>query len=102
MTVGIAAETANEVTIYVADNGVGIPDTKLEQVFGDSYTTGGTGLGLSIVEQIAHVHGWEVTATNHRGVASITAGGTSTATVRDEGDNETGACFEISNVSKLL
>jgi signal transduction histidine kinase len=48
----------------VADDGPGIPDDERARVFEGGYTSGdGTGLGLAIVEEIANVHGWEVTAT---------------------------------------
>ncbi|MFC7018283.1 MULTISPECIES: PAS domain-containing sensor histidine kinase [Haloarcula] len=50
----------------VADDGQGIPEEKLEQVFEPGYSTnrddGGTGLGLPIVERIADAHGWAVEA----------------------------------------
>ena len=59
-------EGVDQLTIAVSDNGVGISDDKLEQVFEGGFTTnrGGTGLGLAIVEQIANAHGWDVTATH--------------------------------------
>lgn len=65
ITVGTTAERATDLTLFVADNGVGIPPDSREQVFEDGYSTGsgGTGLGLAIVEQIAAAHGWEVAVT---------------------------------------
>jgi PAS domain S-box-containing protein len=62
--VGIETESPDTVTVYVADNGVGIPEDDIEDVFESGYTTNedGTGLGLSIVQQIASAHGWEVEA----------------------------------------
>lgn len=47
---------------YVADDGVGIPDEKREQVFEQGYTTGddSTGLGLAIVRQIVAGHDWDI------------------------------------------
>lgn len=47
---------------YVADNGVGVPETRREQVFDHGYTTmpRGTGYGLAIVRDIADAHGWSV------------------------------------------
>ncbi len=56
---------------YVADDGVGIPETERGSVFETGYTTGdGTGFGLAIVEQIADAHGWsvELTETDDGGV----------------------------------
>lgn len=34
-------------TVHIADNRVGIPENKLDQVFEEGYTTGGTSLGLT-------------------------------------------------------
>ena len=53
---------------YVADDGVGIPQSEREQIFERGYTTdsAGTGLGLSIVAEIADAHGWEVRATSSK------------------------------------
>jgi nitrogen fixation/metabolism regulation signal transduction histidine kinase len=49
---------------YVADDGVGIPPAKREEVFESGYSSGdGTGLGLSIVRQVAREHGWDVALT---------------------------------------
>jgi len=83
ITVGVANESETELTLFVADDGVGIPEKNRDRVFEDGYTTGsdGTGLGLAIVEQIAHAHGWEVSVTESE------AGG---------------AQFEIHHVSKPL
>jgi signal transduction histidine kinase len=63
VTVGVHEEGGSDVTVYVADNGVGVPPDRRDQAFEDGYTTGGTGLGLTIVEQIAGAHGWEVELT---------------------------------------
>jgi signal transduction histidine kinase len=56
---------------YVADDGVGIPESERENVLEFGYTTAedGTGIGLGIVEDIATAHGWQVT------VAESEAGG---------------------------
>jgi signal transduction histidine kinase len=47
------------IAIHVKDNGVGIPEEQLQQVFDPFYTTkpDGTGLGLSIAHQIMDQHG---------------------------------------------
>jgi len=60
VTVGL-----NRDTLYVGDDGPGIPPEKREDVLESGFTTneGGTGLGLSIVSQIAEPHGWEVSVT---------------------------------------
>jgi signal transduction histidine kinase len=50
---------------YVADDGVGIPESERDEVFESGYTTNedGTGFGLAIVTDIADAHGWDVTVT---------------------------------------
>ena len=63
ITVDVHEGEGSDVTVSVADNGVGIPQERRDQVFEDGYTTGGTGLGLTIVEEIASAHGWEVSLT---------------------------------------
>ncbi|MFC7135724.1 sensor histidine kinase [Halobaculum litoreum] len=63
-TVTIAVGLLDDGTgFYVADDGVGIPESEREEVFAGGYTTvrKGTGYGLSIVERIAAAHGWTVT-----------------------------------------
>jgi len=53
---------------YVEDDGVGISEDRLDEVFERGYSTrtAGTGLGLAIVEEIAVGHAWTVTATEGR------------------------------------
>ncbi|GGH18508.1 Signal transduction histidine kinase [Cribrihabitans marinus] len=63
---------AEHVQIHVADNGPGIPEPELEQVFepffrlekSRSRETGGTGLGLSIARTIVRAHGGDVALSN--------------------------------------
>lgn len=83
LSVGFDEDGFDEITLYVSDNGVGIPDDELENVFDDGYTTNknGTGLGLAIVDQIATAHGWETGVTHS-----------------DSG----GARFDIHNVAKSI
>ncbi|MFC5136137.1 MULTISPECIES: two-component system sensor histidine kinase NtrB [Haloferacaceae] len=52
-------------TLYVADDGPGIPESVRREVFeyGYSTTEDGTGYGLSIVARIADAHGWDVSVT---------------------------------------
>jgi len=47
---------------YVADDGVGIPQSRVDRVLESGFTTaeGGTGFGLDIVETIADAHGWHL------------------------------------------
>jgi PAS domain S-box-containing protein len=51
---------------FVADDGVGLPDSQREALFERGVTEDdtGTGLGLAIVASIADDHGWDVSATN--------------------------------------
>lgn len=73
-----AAVSESEVTIEVADCGVGIPARDLDRVFerfyrvdrGRSRATGGTGLGLSIVRHVATNHRGRVTVTSREGEGS--------------------------------
>lgn len=59
----------NGVVISVSDQGPGIPEDELENVFRPFYRleqsrnqgTGGSGLGLAIVRQLARAYGWDVT-----------------------------------------
>jgi len=48
---------------YVADDGPGIPDDEVDEIFEYGYTTHdeGTGFGLSIVKMMTDSHGWSVT-----------------------------------------
>ncbi|MEA1932514.1 MAG: histidine kinase N-terminal 7TM domain-containing protein [Euryarchaeota archaeon] len=81
IAVGIGEETPTKATIYVADDGVGIPESDRDRVLEDGYSTDddGTGLGLAIVDQIVDAHGWTMAVTDS-----------------DSG----GARFEIGDISK--
>jgi signal transduction histidine kinase len=64
--------TADSIDIIVEDDGPGIPDEAMEQVFAPFYRledsrnpeTGGVGLGLSIARAIARHHGGDVVLSN--------------------------------------
>lgn len=64
-TDGAATDGGDPDGFVIADDGVGIPNGKREQVFEHGYTTSddGTGFGLSIVEEIVEAHGWSIRAT---------------------------------------
>jgi len=64
----------NIIAITVVDEGPGIDDDKLDDVFQPFFRcessrnpeTGGTGLGLSIVQSVAHAHGGHVVLSNRK------------------------------------
>jgi PAS domain S-box-containing protein len=70
---------SNEAEIQVRDQGRGIPEDKLENIFerfhqvdaSDSRTMGGTGLGLAICRSIVAQHGGRIWATSTLGKGSI-------------------------------
>jgi signal transduction histidine kinase len=73
-TVTIRARREGEtVTLTVADDGVGIPEEQLRQVFDRFYTRrrgphrGGAGLGLSIVKSFVELHGGTVAISSVEG-----------------------------------
>ncbi|WP_255151842.1 PAS domain-containing protein [Halorarius halobius] len=76
VTVGLDGDT-----LYVADDGPGIPPEKRERVLEAGYSSdGGTGFGLAIVISIAEAHGWEVDIReSERGGARIEVSGIESA-----------------------
>ena len=62
----------HELTLHIDDDGPGIPEEKLEQMFepfrrgedSRNRATGGVGLGLAIARNLARAHGGEVTLAN--------------------------------------
>jgi two-component system sensor histidine kinase KdpD len=66
-----------EIEIYVADRGVGIPTQDLERVFDKFYRVErpnyvtGTGLGLSICKGIIEAHGGQIWAENRPGGGTV-------------------------------
>ena len=80
--VSISTDIKDEiVTISVADQGIGIPESDLERIFERFYRvdparsreTGGTGLGLSIVKHVATKHGGDITVWSSPNVGSTFA-----------------------------
>lgn len=69
------SEGEREATVCIRDNGPGIEEKALEQIFDRFYRaepsrnteTGGSGLGLAIVKQIIEEHGGRVWAESRRG-----------------------------------
>jgi len=87
LTVRVGVEDG---TLYVEDDGEGIPEDERDDVLESGYTTNqdGTGLGLSVVTQIADAHGWSVTVTeSEAGGARFEFGGLTQTEVA--GDSET-------------
>ncbi len=77
--VSISTKTEGKiVTISIADQGIGIPDSEIERIFERFYRvdparsreTGGTGLGLSIVKHIISKHGGEISVWSAENVGS--------------------------------
>jgi two-component system sensor histidine kinase QseC len=75
-SITIHIESTHHVTLHVIDNGPGIPDTLKERVFerffrviGNEAT--GTGLGLGIVQQIAALHGADITLKDAEAVTGL-------------------------------
>ena len=70
----VAKRTSNGVEIVVSDNGPGIPQEILGQVFNPGFSTrrSHSGLGLSIVDSIVRSHGGSVSAGNRSGVSGAT------------------------------
>ena len=58
----------------VTDNGMGIPEERLEKVFDeletDSQSEGGLGLGLAIVKTFIEAHGGRVAVASNQGLGS--------------------------------
>lgn len=79
-TVSLAARRSeDELTISIADEGIGIPSRDLERIFERFYrvdqnrsrATGGTGLGLSIVRHVVNNHRGKITVESTEGIGSI-------------------------------
>ena len=62
------AEAGDEIVLAVADNGPGIPDDRIQEVFVPFFTTKaeGYGIGLTLARQIALAHGGRIEASNDR------------------------------------
>jgi signal transduction histidine kinase len=68
-------DAADRINVRILDEGPGIPEKELEQVFepffrgeaSRSRATGGTGLGLGIARNIARVHGGDLVLRNRPG-----------------------------------
>lgn len=69
---GIMRWDAESIDIIVEDDGPGIPEAELNEVFAPFYRleqsrsreTGGVGLGLSLARSVAHGHGGEIILSN--------------------------------------
>jgi signal transduction histidine kinase len=78
-TVMLRAEaTESEMTLFIQDTGVGIPDESLPHLFEKFYRVrehetraAGTGLGLSICKQIVHGHGGRIEVKSKIGVGTV-------------------------------
>jgi signal transduction histidine kinase len=63
----------SEIMVSISDNGTGIPDDKLKDIFETFYTTKshGTGLGLSIARTIVENYGGKIWAENRPGGGAV-------------------------------
>lgn len=68
----------NEARLEVRDNGPGVPESALDDIFRPYFTTheGGTGLGLAVVRQIVLAHHWEIeyVSNTHQGACFRVSG----------------------------
>ncbi len=64
-----AKHSANKVIIQIEDNGPGIPQDRIKQIFEPFYTTKeeGTGLGLYITRQLVEKNGGKIRVDSHEG-----------------------------------
>ncbi|WP_436910517.1 ATP-binding protein [Halosimplex marinum] len=64
-SVEVTVGTDGDGTVYVADDGCGIPASERANVFDSGFSTAvdGTGYGLAIVRQVARAHDWEAAVT---------------------------------------
>ena len=78
--VSVSVEQDDHATlVFVADQGIGIPEAELDRVFERFYrvdparsrNTGGTGLGLSIVRHVMLNHGGDLSVTSVEGEGSV-------------------------------
>jgi len=77
-----AGAGSGSVAITIDDDGPGIPDDRIEQMFepftrleaSRNMATGGTGLGLTLARAIAHQHGGSLTLQNRRGAGGAVEG----------------------------
>jgi signal transduction histidine kinase len=78
--VGVRAETDGSfIKVFVADTGIGIPETEIERVFDRFYQVeshltrkhGGMGLGLSIAKAMVEMHDGQIWCESKEGVGSL-------------------------------
>jgi two-component system OmpR family sensor kinase len=72
-----ATDDGRQVTIEVADNGIGIPDDEIEHVFEELYRgqnakqVPGSGMGLALVRKIVALHGGNIDIRSREGQGSV-------------------------------
>jgi two-component system nitrogen regulation sensor histidine kinase NtrY len=72
VSTGVKPEAESEVVLSVADNGEGMDEATLRQVFAPYFTTrtAGTGLGMAIVQRIITEHGGRIAVDSQRGAGT--------------------------------
>jgi signal transduction histidine kinase len=75
ITINVKRNAEGKVEVYVMDNGKGMSDEVMENIFSPFYTTKksekGTGIGLHIVKNICQIHNAEITCKSKPGEGTV-------------------------------
>lgn len=100
----------DQIMVTVTDNGIGIPEEKIEKIFDPFFTTKdigkGTGLGLSIVSGILNKHDGTIHVRSHRGRTvfeiALPVGSTLRGSTVDQTEKHTDDQLKIAHESDTL
>jgi two-component system nitrogen regulation sensor histidine kinase NtrY len=69
ITISATTNYINKIIVKISDNGAGIPEEELDQVFVPFFSTkeDGSGIGLSLCRQIMHLHNGEISINSRLG-----------------------------------